>query len=296
MFRGEGWQVQEDSGKGGGLLERFRLKNIIIFILVLMNGFLLASVAQRRAAEQDAFHRTAEQLVALFQADGMALDPHAISRDSPPDGVTLSRDVELEEKAASFLLGADPAVTDQGGGIVHYAGAAGEAFFRAGGSFEASGTFEEVDPLDFCRDFCRSFSYEAPQMELDEDGSGVFTAGALFGGLPVFNCTVSFTIEQGVLIAVRGTLLPKSGTAAPGGQPLSAAGALGAFQRMRRENAAVASTVTDTRLCYELQTSGGAMSLAPVWRIVTDTEDYYVNCFTGAVSALGGVRPGEGSA
>ena len=99
-----------------------------------------------------------------------------------------------------------------------------------------------------------------------------------------------------MLIAVRGTLLPKSGTAAPGGQPLSAAGALGAFQRMRRENAAVASTVTDTRLCYELQTSGGAMSLAPVWRIVTDTEDYYVNCFTGAVSALGGVRPGEGSA
>lgn len=277
-------------------MERFRLKNIIILILVLMNGFLLASVAQRRAAEQDAFRRTAEQLVALFQADGMELDSRAISRDSPPDGVALARDTELEKKAAAFLLGASPTATDQGGGIVHYAGAAGEAFFRAGGGFEASGVFAEEDPEDFCRDFCRTFSYEVPAMELDDSGSGVFSATARFGGLPVFNCTISFTVQQGAVTAVSGTLLPKSGAAAPGGQPLSAAGALGAFQRMRRENVAVVSTVTDTRPCYELQTSGGAMSLAPVWQIVTDTEDYYVNGYTGTVSAVGGVRPGEGSA
>ena len=48
-------------------MERFQLKNIIILILLLMNGFLLASVVQRRSAEQDAFRRTAEQLVALFE-------------------------------------------------------------------------------------------------------------------------------------------------------------------------------------------------------------------------------------
>ena len=53
-----------------------------------------------------------------------------------------------------------------------------------------------------------------------------------------------------------------------------------------------ASTVTDTRLCYELQSGGAAMTLAPVWRIVTDTEDYYVNAYTGAVGA--GARTGEG--
>ena len=64
---------------------------------------------------------------------------------------------------------------------------------------------------------------------------------------------------------------------------------------MRRESAAVASTVTDDRLCYELQTAGASMSLDPAWRIVTDTEDYFVNCFTGAVTA-GGSRTGEGAA
>lgn len=271
-------------------MDRFRLKNIMIFILLLLNGFLLFSLAQRREAQRDAFRRTAEQLVSLFEEDGMALDVDAISRDDPPPGVALARDTALEERAASFLLGEALAASDQGGGIYHYAGPAGEALFRTGGVFEASGTLAEEDVEDFCRDFCRTFSYDAPERM---EGDGVFTAPAVFNRLPVFNCSVSFTVEGGVLTAVAGTLLPEGGTASPPEEePLSAAGALVAFQRMRRESGVVASTVADTRLCYELQTAGAAMSLAPVWRIVTDTEDYFVNCRTGAVTA-GGARTGE---
>ncbi len=277
-------------------MDRCRLKNIIIFILVLVNGFLLVSLAQRRAAQQDAFRRTAEQLVDLYAADGMALYPHAISRDTPPGGVVLTRDGALEERAASFLLGENLSSTDQGGGIHHYTGAAGEAFFRSSSGFEASGVLAQSGAEDFCRDFCRTFSYDAPNIRLDGEGNGVFTAAAVHARLPVFNCTVTFTIEGGVLTAVSGTLLPKTGAPSGGGEtPLSAAGALTAFQRMRRENAVVASSVTDTRLCYELQTSGTSMSLSPVWQIVTDTEDYYVNCHTGAVSAGGPVRSREGA-
>lgn len=276
-------------------MERFRLKNIIILILVLLNGFLVSSLAQRRTAERDAFHRTAEQLAALFEENGMTLEPGAVSRDLPSDGVALARDTALEERAAAFLLGDALSVSDQGGGIFHYAGPAGEAFFRSSGGFEAAGTLAQRDVEDFCRDFCRTFSYEAPDLRLDEEGSGVFTALGIYGRLPVFNCTVTFTVENRVLTAVSGTLLPKAGAPVSGEEPLSAAGALTAFQRMRRESAAVASTVTDARLCYELQTAGASMSLDPAWRIVTDTEDYFVNCFTGAVTA-GGSRTGEGAA
>ena len=276
-------------------MDRSRLKNIIILILVLVNGFLLASLAQRRSAERDASRRTAEQLAALFQADGMVLDARAISRDAPPDGVALSRATALEEQAAAFLLGDALTSSDQGGGIYHYAGAAGEALFRSSGSFEASGILAERDAEDFCRDFCRTFSYEPPDIRLGGGGGGSAASCAVYGKLPVFNCTVTFTIERGVLTAVSGTLLPKDGAPSPGEAPLSAAGALVAFQRMRRESAVVASTVTDARLCYELQTSNASMSLSPAWRIVTDTEDYYVNADTGAVTA-GGARTGEGGA
>ena len=220
-------------------MERFRLKNIIILILVLLNAFLLFSLAQRRASERDAFRRTAEQLSALFQEDGMTLEPGAISQALPPDGVSLTRDTALEEQAAAFLLGDGPASSDQGGGIFHYAGAAGEALFRSSGGFEAAGTLAEGDVEDVCRDFCRAFSYDVPDIRLDEEGSGVFTAQGVYNKLPVFNCTVTFTVEQGVLTAVSGTLLPKTGTAVSGEAPLSAAGALLAFQQMRRESAAV---------------------------------------------------------
>lgn len=274
-------------------MDRCRLKNIIILILALLNAFLLFSLAQRRLSEQEAFRRTAEQLVDLFAGDGMTLDPGAISRNTPPSGVTLSRDTALEERAAAFLLGDALTSSDQGGGIFHYAATAGEALFRSSGGFEASGTLARGEEAEaFCRDFCREFSYESPG-PLPEGGSGTLTAAGRYGRLTVFNCTVTFTLEEGVLTAVSGTLLPQTGAAAPEeGAPLSAAGALTAFQRMRRESAVVASTVTDTRLCYELQTSGAAMSLAPAWRVVTDTEDYYVNCLTGAVTA-GGARSGE---
>ncbi len=222
----------------------------------------------------------------------MTLEPGAISQAVPPDGISLTRDTALEEQAAAFLLGDAPASSDQGGGIFHYAGAAGEALFRSSGGFEAAGTLAEEDVEDVCQDFCRTFSYGDPAIRLDEEGSGVFTAQGIYNKLPVFNCAVTFTVEQGVLTAVSGTLLPKTGTAVAGEAPLSAAGALLAFQQMRRESAAVASTVTEARLCYELQTAGAAMSLAPAWQIVTDTEDYYVNCLTGAVTA-GAARTGE---
>ena len=177
-------------------MDRCRLKNIIIFILVLVNGFLLVSLAQRRAAQQDAFRRTAEQLVDLYAADGMALYPHAISRDTPPGGVVLTRDGALEERAASFLLGENLSSTDQGGGIHHYTGAAGEAFFRSSSGFEASGVLAQSGAEDFCRDFCRTFSYDAPNIRLDGEGNGVFTAAAVHARLPVFNCTVTFTAAQ----------------------------------------------------------------------------------------------------
>ena len=86
-------------------MDRFRLKNIIILILLLLNGFLLFSLSQRRTMQRDAFRRTAEQLVALFEEDGMALDGGAISQAAPLGGAALVRDAAQEERAAAFLLG-----------------------------------------------------------------------------------------------------------------------------------------------------------------------------------------------
>ena len=164
----------------GGFMERYRLKNIIILILVLVNAFLLASLSMRKSAEQDAFRRTAEELVELFAADGMTLDAYAISREAPPSGVALVRDPDLEAKAAAFLLGGSPAYADSGGGIYQYRTDAGTVLFRSSGGFEAAGTFGAGRGEDFCREFCRTFSFSEPLFQYEENSGLNGIASAVF--------------------------------------------------------------------------------------------------------------------
>lgn len=263
-------------------MDRYRLKNVIIWILLLANGFLLGALIYRGTAARSAHERAAEQLTALFAADGIALDPDAISEKTPPSGRSLTRDATLDRKAAVFLLGKGLSYYDQGGGISSYTSQAGAALFRENGSFEAAGTLA-LSGEAACRDFCREFHYQDPEGQLDKEGSGVLTAVRQCDGLPVFNCTVAFALQQGVLVSVNGTLLPDAYVETADAEPLSAAAALTAFQIQRRETGAVASSVSDMYLCFELQSTAAPLTLAPAWCIVTDTINYYVNCYTGTV-------------
>lgn len=240
----------------------------------------------RGQAERTARRQAEEQLVALFAADGMTLDRDAISAEAPPAGRTLERDTVLDRRAAAFLLGDPVEVEDQGGGIYAYSSPAGSALFRSNGSFDAELGGGSALDADSISTFCRKFAYGEPVFQVDGDGSGTASAIQYSGGLPVFNCAVTFTLQAGRLTRVSGTLLPETGTAAvTDREPLSAAAALTAFQKMRRESGAVVSAVTEVYACYELQSSTAvSMSLAPAWCVVTDTAKYYVNCITGAVS------------
>lgn len=267
-------------------MDRYRLKNVIILILLLMNVFLLGSMAYRSTAAQSAHDRAVRQLVELFEADGVALDPAAISDETPPAGCVLTRDTSLERSAASYLLGGGLAHSEQRGGVYSYSGSNGAALFRESGGFEAAGTLAASEGERFCRRFCQEFHYEVTSVQLDGSGSGTISALREYGGRTVHNCAVTFTLERGAVVSADGTLLPEAafnGTAEE--EPLSAQAALTAFQAMRRESGAVVSSITEMYLCYELQSSTAApMTLTPAWCIVTDTVNYYVNCATGAVS------------
>ena len=252
---------------------------------MLLNAFLLTSLAIRGNEERTARRTQQQELVALFAADGMTLDPALIPEDTAVSAYTLTRDEAWESKAAAFLLGDNPERTAQGGGIYTYSSARGAAVFRDTGSFDAAGSLTQQDADAFCRDFCKEFSYDTPVFTLDETGSGTATAVRLWNGAPVFNASVTFTIDYGTVLAVSGSLLPESGAEAASGQePLTAFAALTAFQQMRHESSSVVSTITEVCLCYELQsTSAASMALVPAWHIATDTASFYVNCISGTV-------------
>lgn len=268
-------------------MDRYLLKNIMIIILVLVNGFLLGSLSMRQTSESRSRRQAEEQLVELFAADNIALDPDAISSEEPPASLTFLRSTEREQEAAVFFLGEDLTAQNQGGGINTYTGAAGTATFRSNGSFDVKGALAAEDTEEFCTSFCRAFSYSQPVFLLDHSGSGTGSAVYRHSKLPVFNCTVTFTLENGILTSVSGTLLPKEGSAvSESREPLSAPAALTAFQKAHRESGAVGSAITEMYPCYELQsTTSSALSLVPAWCIVTDITNYYVNAITGTVTS-----------
>ena len=51
------------SPKGGGSLDRYRLKNIIIIILLLVNGFLLGMLSMRQTSVNDSHRQTAVRCI-----------------------------------------------------------------------------------------------------------------------------------------------------------------------------------------------------------------------------------------
>lgn len=265
-------------------MDRCLLKNIIILILLLVNGFLVGSLVMRYSATIQARHQADEQLVALFAADGMELSPDLISQESPPSLLSLSRDLAREQKAAAFFLGENLEQTDMGGGSYTYSSAIGTARFYPNGSFDIVGSLASAEEAEtLCRRFCDAFSYEEPDLTQGEDGT-CFSASQ-WGKYPVLNSGVTFTLDQGSLLTVSGTLLPEEGTpTASEQQPLSASAALTAFQQARREGYIAASVITDMYLCYELQgTTASTLTLSPTWCIVTDAANHYVNCITGTV-------------
>ena len=267
-------------------MESFRLKNIIILILALMNLFLLGSLYGRASAQQEAQDRIRQQLVELFASDSarIALESDAISFQAPPAGGTLTRDVAHDQTVATLLLGEGLLRSDQGGGIYSYENSAGAAVFRSGGNFDVTLHLSgSVDAGKLFRDFCKEFHYEETA-SANEGGSFSASAVRTFSGHQVINSTVTFQTSEDAL-HITGTYLPDTLSPADREDALSGPSALTAFLNTRREMGAVISAVTGMYPCYELQSTAAApMTLTPAWCIETDIASYYVNCSTGAIT------------
>lgn len=251
----------------------------MILILVTLNAFLGLYLLRKGASERAAARRVERNLLELFAADGVSISPDIIPRGAAPPAVRLSLDRETEERAAAFFLG-DGAERVQQGNVREYQSGEASVRFHADGSFTATGLSVPGDPETICRKFRRDWSYAPPDFLDDEEA--VMTAR--YGNVSVYNCGVYFAFEGDILREAFGTLLPRTGT--PGDAPnLSAIGALAIFQAKRRENRVVSAEIRRISLCYALQSADGEnLTLAPAWRVDTDTAAYYIDSLTGAMS------------
>ena len=263
-------------------METYRLKNIAILILLLLNACLLLTVGRQRLQALGTERRAAEQLASLYEGSQLGLAEGLDLFQAPLDPLALSRSAETERAIASALLGGSALSTSQGGGIYRYEANRRAIQFRAGGSFYGSRLNIPVSDIPgFARGFCRQFGYEPPKLQLS-GGTGSAIAGQLAGGVPVANCGVELYFEDGQLVSVSGAHVGLQDAAVQPGGRMTCVTALVKFLDYRNASGGICSEVTGVRCVYQLQSAPEA-ELLPVWEIETDTYAYYVDCITGEV-------------
>lgn len=266
-------------------METYRLKNIAIMILLLLNACLLFMVGYQYDQSLRAQRRAAEQLRELYGSSQLGLSSLVDLDQRPLEDLLLSRQTETEQEIASALLGEETSFTSQGGGINNYESRGRTIQFRSGGSFYGSRLDQPVEDVPaFVKSFCTRFGYAEPALRLDERGSGSAIAGQLADGVPVANCAVELYFEEGTLVSVAGAHVSLQNASETPGAGMTCITALIRFLDFRNTSGVVCSEVSDVRCVYQLQ-SVSAPRLLPVWEIGTDTYTYYVDCETGEVYA-----------
>ena len=271
-------------------MDSFKIKNFIILVLALVNaallGLLITDAARERSIAAEAVGGVVEQLA----SHGISVSEDAdLSARSLPT-LSVARNLESEARAVSNLLGG-VSVSDQGGNIMFYSGSLGEARFRGTGGVEIllhSGEFGSGgDVLGAARSFASRLGLETLPEPLSwdidpETNEGSLELGCCVDGVRVIDSTLLFTVAAGEIRLVYGTR-PLDDTAAETGRSsVDVPTALMRFLSLVLERGQVCSRIDELELCYSMSANAaGEGELTPVWRIASDTGEFYINAVTG---------------
>lgn len=262
-----------------------RLKNIVILILVIANAFLMLRLVMRYHDMHEVRENMVSEVVTLFESNGITLSSECVPEDISLDIIQLVRDTQRERAFAEAAIGPTSAV-NAGGGLYRYYNPNGTFLFRSNGAFECVASMKVEDAAAFCTQICTDFGYAKMESSLDVHGTGKVTAIRMSENCgAVFNCTATFTFEEGVLTAVSGVYTPDGSAAAAIERPVSAVSALVKFLDYRNSAGVVCTEVSYMESGCLLQSGASVpLRLVPVWHIATPSGSFYVNQSSGEVS------------
>lgn len=276
-------------------MEWRKLKNLIILILLMVNGFLLILVAARRG-EALLYERSAlEGAVQVLEGGGIHVE---LSELADADGLTLlnvERDLEREFLMAQALLGAESVRQDnRGGGLYLYQNGNGELSVRASGELSAEmadgpNSLADGGPERHATQLLKKMGIDAEQVGADEEGEWTRVRfRQLWNGVPLFSCEVEVVYYYNLLYSVQGTLLATQAGTAEAGQAMTLPTALLRFWEGVTATGDVCSSIQSMRTGYRgtVQALSGGVRLTPVWLVSTDTAQYYLDCVTGALTRV----------
>ena len=266
-----------------------KLKNIILFILVVANLALLALVAGPAIRSRRGERQAREDAIRLRQSRGVQVEDSDI-----PERVTLlprtvERDLTVEERAAAALLDGPVIAEARGGEVYRYFNENGYIQFHSDGALSA-----RLEPGRFFLGEDVAAGCTAIMEKLGVSGTvvGETETEVLFRqtweGRPLFTQQVTLVCEDGCLTAIaNGRQLVGRPQEDAGRKTVSVATALIDFLNGVNALGDVCSRIDAIEPGYVAAVSlSGPTTLTPVWRVITDTGAYQVDAVTGGVTRV----------
>jgi len=270
-------------------MDRFKIKNFILIVLVLMNFFLLTIVVSNATETRRLRIQREESLRDIFLHNGISIDKDIKLNISPLPELNLVRNLPAEEKAVSSLIGRCEA-QDLGGSIIYYKGTKGAAQFRGTAEFELmlepDSVYEGSSPAVTASDAVKRLGFKSISdgTEVTEDGADSTVSLALsYKGRPVFNGRIYCYFSNGSLSTMEGRAYfnQVKSKGSTDGLP-DACTVLMRFLEYLRAQELPCRSIDSLEAGYFVEsTVVGECVMRPVWRVSTDIGDYFMDGSSG---------------
>lgn len=270
-------------------MDSIKVKNFIIIVLLIVNAILLAVFITDYARENALEESTVDGAVALLGEKGISVAGDVDLSERQIEALSISRDNARELDMVEGLLGS-VTTSDPGGNIMLYFGSSGEARFSGTGGVEINlraGSYSTTDPVAAARRFASELGMDTMREPISSDIDsekleGTLVLGCTVDGVRVVNCNLSFTFANGELMAVYGTRVLDTVTQGSERSAVDVPTVLMRFLELVLDGGHICSSLNELDLCYNMRSNAaGEGELIPVWRIATDTGEYYINAITG---------------
>jgi len=275
-------------------LDKARIKNFIIIVLVLVNAFLLLNVISSAKEQWDAQDFRVESLKKVLSDNGITLDSDIELPDSVPPLLSLKRDMEAEYDSFKALIG-NCTVLDLGGNVFYYEGIDGQAKSRGTGDFEMklnSGVVNKGrDPVYAAKSAMKKLGIECSSAEpvIAVEGENVtVTLCCAWDGVAVYSAKINFYFYSDNLLIISGTRpLQEENTVSSSENYPDAVTVLMGFLESSSQSGYVCSEISDLQVEYSMYSAvSGYCTLKPVWCIQTNSGSYYIDAETGIIENI----------
>ena len=275
-------------------MEGTKIKNIVIVILLLLNGFLLFLVGGRWFEDSHSHESARSSAIQVIRNSGVILEESAVPKEMSLTPMQAQRDLERENKLAEGLLGGGITVEALGGEVYRYTGEHGWIQFHSTGEFMAEFEAEAFpvsgEPARYAAAMLSTLDFDGQVLEdTVVDAAGEVTFRQMLGETPLLGCQATVHCRDGRLVSItQGRRLLGEPRKTVGEESMSIATALMRLYNGLKDLGDIYTRIESITPAYTMRVSiSGPVRLDPVWYVKTDTGSYQMDTHTGRISRVG---------